>query len=275
MRPLVREERAGGLAVHWLGRVPYREAWDRQKALVRARIAGEIPDQLMLLEHPPVITLGRHADEGNVRATEEFLVAVGVELHRVERGGEVTYHGPGQLVVYPIVRLADHDLLVISFVRLLERAMAETAAEYGVTAGRRRGYPGCWCDPDGPRPRKIGALGVRVERGVSYHGIALNITTDLAGFNLINPCGIPDVTVTSIAREAGWPPERSLPTTESVEEAAGRFAGIFARLLDQVDTARVTEAVKVSAGETAAAAVRVTAAVERGPLLPASATAGG
>ena len=237
MWPPVREERAGALVVHWLGRVPYREAWERQKALVRARIAGEIPDQLLLLEHSPVITLGRHADKGNIRATEEFLAVAGVELHRVERGGEVTYHGPGQLVAYPIVRLADHGLLVISFVRLLERTMAETAAEYRVTAGRRRGYPGSWCDPDGPRPRKIGALGVRVERGVSYHGIALNITTDLAGFNLINPCGIPDVTVTSIAREAGWPPDRSLPTTESVEEAAERFAGVFVRLLDEAHEA--------------------------------------
>lgn len=238
-RPPVREERAGALLVHWLGRVPYREAWERQKSLVRARIANEIPDQLLLLEHPPVLTLGRHASEGNVRATEEYLAAAGVEIHRVERGGEVTYHGPGQLVAYPIVRLADHDLLVISFVRLLERAMAETAAEYGVTAGRRRGYPGSWCDADGPRPRKIGALGVRVERGVSYHGIALNITTDLAGFNLINPCGIPDVTVTSIAREAGWPPERSLPTTESVEVAAGRFAGIIERLLGEAGAAMI------------------------------------
>ena len=233
IRPPAREERAGALEVHWLGRLPYREAWERQKALVRARVASQIPDQLLLLEHPPVLTLGRHADERHVRASEELLAAAGVEVYRVERGGEVTYHGPGQLVAYPIILLADHGLLVISFVRLLEQAMAETAAEYGVAAGRRRGYPGCWCDPEGPQPRKLGALGVRVERGVSYHGIALNVTTDLAGFDLIDPCGLPGLTVTSIAREAGWPVEQSRPTTESVKEAASRFARLFARLLNE------------------------------------------
>jgi lipoyl(octanoyl) transferase len=222
---------AGSIEAHWLGRVPYREAWDRQHELVRARQADEIPDQLPLLEHPPVITLGRHADPAHVRVAEEFLAAQGVEVIRIERGGEVTYHGPGQLVAYPIVRLADRELLVVSFVRLLERAMAETCASYGVSADRRRGYPGCWCDVEGPRPRKIGALGVRVERGVSYHGIALNVTTDLAGFSFINPCGLPEIAVTSIAREAGWPEARSLPSTSSVEDAAGRFRETLERLL--------------------------------------------
>jgi lipoyl(octanoyl) transferase len=215
----------------WLGRLAYRDAWDLQHALARARAAGDIPDQLLLLEHPAVLTLGRHAGEGSVRAPADLLAAREIEVVRVERGGEVTYHGPGQLVGYPIVRLADRGLLIQPFVRLLESAMIETAARYGVVAGRLAGLPGVWCEPDGPRPRKLGALGLRVERGVTYHGIALNVTTDLADFSLIDPCGMPDVAVTSIAREARWDADRSMASTASVEEAARVFGPVFARLL--------------------------------------------
>jgi lipoyl(octanoyl) transferase len=218
--------------IQWLGRIPYRDAWARQHALVMARAAGEIPDQLLLLEHPAVLTLGRHADQAYVRATSELLAARAIEVIRVERGGEVTYHGPGQLVGYPIVRLADRGLLIQPFVRLLEAAMIETAARYGVAAGRRSGLPGVWCDPDGPLPRKLGALGLRVEHGVTYHGVALNLTTDLADFAFIDPCGMPGADVTSIAREAGWDAGRSMPSTASVEEAARTFGSVFTRLLD-------------------------------------------
>jgi lipoyl(octanoyl) transferase len=218
------------LSVEWLGRIDYRVAWERQHAMVDARAAGDVPDTLLLLEHPAVLTLGRQADPDFVRASAAELADRGVELIRVERGGEVTYHGPGQLVAYPIVRLADRGVLLRPFVRALEAAMAETCASYGVQAGRRDGHPGCWLDPDGTAPRKIGALGIRVERGVSYHGIALNVTTDLADFELIDPCGMPGIAVTSIAAEAGWPDPS--PTTASVREAAERFAGIFARALD-------------------------------------------
>jgi lipoyl(octanoyl) transferase len=262
---------AGSIEARWLGRVPYREAWDRQHELVRARQADEIPDQLLLLEHPSVITLGRHADPSHVRVAEDFLAAQGVEVVRVERGGEVTYHGPGQLVAYPIVRLAGRDLLVVSFVRLLERAMAETCASYGVSADRRRGYPGCWCDINGPRPRKIGALGVRVERGVSYHGIALNITTDLAGFSLINPCGLPEIAVTSIAREAAWPEERSRPTTQSVEEAAGRFRATLERLLEERASAGAAETAAIAPGASSGTTVRGSTA----PAPPSAVSAAG
>ena len=111
----------------------------------------------------------------------------------------MTYHGPGQLVAYPIIALAARGLLVRPLVRALEAALVATCAAYGVAAARRDGHPGCWCDPDGPDPRKIGALGLRIERGVSYHGIALNVTVDLADFDLIDPCGMPGVTSTSIA----------------------------------------------------------------------------
>ena len=115
----------------------------------------------------------------------------------------MTYHGPGQLVAYPIIALSPRGLLVRPLVRALEAALVATCAAYGVAAARRDGHPGCWCDPDGPDPRKIGALGLRVERGVSYHGIALNVTVDLADFDLIDPCGMPGVTSTSIAAERG------------------------------------------------------------------------
>ena len=218
------------LSVEWLGRIDYRVAWARQHALVDARAAGAAPDTLLLLEHPAVLTLGRQADPSFVRASSAELADRGVDLIRVERGGEVTYHGPGQLVAYPIVRLTDRGILLRPFVRALEAAMAETCASYGVEADRRAGQPGCWVDPDGPAPRKVGALGIRVERGVSYHGIALNVTTDLADFELIDPCGMPGVVVTSIAAEAGWPD--ASPTTASVREAADRFAGAFIRALD-------------------------------------------
>lgn len=219
------------LHCEWLGRATYRIAWERQHALVAARAEGLIPDQLLLVEHDPVLTLGRNADPTHVRASEALLAERGIELIRVERGGEVTYHGPGQLVAYPIIRLADRALLLRPFVRALELAMVDTATSYGVDATRREGYPGCWCAIDRGRPRKLGALGLRVERGVSYHGIALNVTTSLADFELIDPCGLSDIEVTSIARERGWAIPAAHPSTESVAEAAGRFEASFRRRL--------------------------------------------
>jgi lipoyl(octanoyl) transferase len=177
-----------------------------------------------------VLTLGRGADASHVLAPPALLEARGIELLRVERGGEVTYHGPGQLVAYPIVRLADRDLLLRPFVRALEAALVETCAAFGVQAARRDGHPGCWIDAEGPRPRKIGALGIRIERGTSYHGIALNVDVDLADFGLIDPCGMPGLDSTSIAREAGRPHEA--PSTARVAEAAAVFARSFAAVLD-------------------------------------------
>ncbi len=219
----------GQLDVRWLGRIGYRDAWALQKRLVEQRVADEIPDTLLLLEHPPVLTLGRQADERHVRASAGELAARGIEVVRVERGGEVTYHGPGQLVAYPIVALSRRGLLLRPFVRALEGALADTCRALGVEADRREGHPGCWVDPDGPRPRKIGALGLRVERSVSYHGIALNVTVDLAAFELIDPCGMPEVESTSIARELGRPDES--PSTQSVEAAGAPFAASLARRL--------------------------------------------
>lgn len=233
--------RRAPLDVRWLGRIDYREAWALQKRLVDARVADEIPDTLLLLEHPAVLTLGRGADEAHVRATPAQLAARGIEVIRVERGGEVTYHGPGQLVAYPILALGRRGLLLRPLVRALEEALAETCREHGVEAGRRDGHPGCWVGADGPNPRKIGALGLRVERGVSYHGIALNVTVDLRDFELIDPCGMPEVESTSIARELGRELGRpdEPPTTASVERAAGIFArALAAALAGRLDGAR-------------------------------------
>jgi lipoyl(octanoyl) transferase len=217
---------AAPITAHWLGRIGYREAWDLQKRLAAARAEGRIGDQLLLLEHPAVLTLGRQADPTHVLAPPALLEARGIEVLRVERGGEVTYHGPGQLVAYPILRLADRGLMLRPFVRALEAAMVAVCAADGVAAARRDGHPGCWIDPEGPFPRKIGALGIRIERGVSYHGIALNVAVDLDDFRLIDACGMPGTISTSIAREAGRADAR--PSTEEVAGAALTFTRAFA-----------------------------------------------
>ena len=220
------------MVAEWLGRIGYREAWARQKALFERRAAGEIDDRILLLEHDPVLTLGRQSDERHVLASPRELARRGIEVIGVERGGEVTYHGPGQLVAYPIIRLADRGILVRPLVAALEAAMIETCARLGVAAMRRDGHPGCWVegDPGRGRPhRKIGALGLRIEQGVSYHGIALNIDPDLRDFDLIDPCGMPGLVSTSIAEELGRSAEP--PTTAAVERAGERFAAAFGAAL--------------------------------------------
>ena len=239
------------LRARWLGRVAYREAWAWQRMLADARAAGELrEDQLLLLEHDPVLTLGRNALQAHVVAPPELLAARGIEVVRVERGGEVTYHGPGQLVAYPIVALLSLDasgvpaagvggrrpLGVRAYVEALEAAMADTCAAAGIVAGQREGHPGCWVEAGGILPRKVGALGIRVARGVTYHGIALNVTTNLADFELIDPCGMPGLRTTSLARErarAGTPgfDADAPPDTASVAAAAAVFATALARRL--------------------------------------------
>lgn len=218
------------LHARWLGRVDYAAAHALQKRLVDARVAGEIGDQILLLEHPPVLTLGKHSDPAHIRATQAELATRAIDVVRIERGGEVTYHGPGQLVAYPIVKLHERGLLLRPFVRALEAALIATCAAHGVSAARRDGHPGCWCEPDGAVPRKIGALGLRVERGVSYHGIALNVTVDVGEFDLIDPCGMPGVVSTSIALERG--DREQQPSTASVEGAAWLFARALGEAID-------------------------------------------
>jgi lipoyl(octanoyl) transferase len=219
-------EQAAPIDAQWLGRIRYREAWDIQKELVDQRVGGEIGDRLLLLEHDPVLTLGRQADDSHVLASPRELRRRGIEVIRVERGGEVTYHGPGQLVGYPILRLGDRGILVRPLVTALETAMIETCARLGVEATRRDGHPGCWIDAGPNRPwRKIGALGLRIERGVSYHGIALNVDVELRDFDLIDPCGEPGLISTSVAEELGRSAEP--PTTSAVERAGTIFAEAF------------------------------------------------
>jgi lipoate-protein ligase B len=215
---------AASLTASWLGRVRYHDAWELQHRLVAARIDGRIGDRLLLLEHEPVLTLGRHSDPAHVLASPGELAERGIELIRTERGGEVTYHGPGQLTAYPILRLADRGLLIRPLVRALESALASTCRELGVDAGPREGFPGCWCGDD----RKIGAVGVRIEHGVSYHGIALNISVAMSDFDLIDACGMPGVESTSIDRELGRETE---PSTDSVARAAAAFAKALAGAL--------------------------------------------
>jgi lipoyl(octanoyl) transferase len=222
-------QQARPIHARWLGQIGYREAWALQKELLEQRSTGAIEDQLLLLEHAAVLTLGRQAAEAHVLATPRELRRRGIEVIRVERGGEVTYHGPGQLVAYPIIRLGDRGILVRPLVAALEAAMIATTTQLGVPTFRREGHPGCWVEgePERGRPhRKIGALGLRIERGVSYHGIALNIDVDLRDFDLIDPCGMPGLVSTSIAEELGRTAEP--PSTAAVERAGTHFAAAFA-----------------------------------------------
>jgi lipoyl(octanoyl) transferase len=177
------------------GRVPYREALEWQRRLAQERIAGrEEQDLLLLLEHPPVVTLGRSSHQSHL------LRADGIDVFEVERGGDVTYHGPGQLVGYPILDLSRHRQDLHWYLRTLEQALIDALAELGIPAERRPGYTGVWT-----RQRKIASLGVHVKQWVTWHGFALNVTTDPGEFERIVPCGIPGVVMTSVAREIPTP----------------------------------------------------------------------
>jgi lipoyl(octanoyl) transferase len=237
----------------YLGRVGYDDALRLQEELVALRVAGRIENVLLLLEHPPVLTLGRNANRGNVLASDELLAERGVTLHQINRGGDVTYHGPGQLIGYPIfdlrsLRNANSGRLgPVDFVRLMEEALIRICAEYGVSAGRICGLTGVWCAPQGktmeascgtmlgaskdePKgERKIAAIGIHVSRGVTSHGFAFNLTTDLSDFLLINPCGITNRPVTSLELELKRNmDERPLPALEAVaQQTARQFGSVF------------------------------------------------
>jgi lipoyl(octanoyl) transferase len=200
--------------------VPYAEALALQQRLVEERRAGAIPDQLLLLQHPPVITLGvkTRNSRANVVATPQALEAAGVEVHETGRGGDVTYHGPGQLVGYPIVNLKPDRCDVHRYVRDIEEVMIRMAASFGVTAARVNGLTGIWVGD-----AKLGAIGVRIARWITSHGFAFNVTTDLAHFGLIVPCGIADRGVTSLERLLGRPV--AMPEVE--EAAVAAFAAVF------------------------------------------------
>jgi len=205
----------GVLTVEQLGTVPYRPTWELQDELAEQRRARRIGDRLLLLEHFPVYTIGRGGDESNLLATPTRLRELGADFVRIDRGGDITFHGPGQLVAYPIVELRD-PLDLRRYVRSLETAIIATAAAFGVTAGRVEGLTGVWVDGH----RKLAAIGVRVRRGVTTHGLALNVNTKLAWFDEMIPCGIRDKDVTSLARELGQPvPMEAVEQTLAAELA--------------------------------------------------------
>jgi lipoyl(octanoyl) transferase len=214
-------EQARPLQVRYLGVVPYVEALALQRSLVEERRAGAIGDTLLLLEHPHVITLGVRGDGGrsHLLATPEALALRGVELHETGRGGDITYHGPGQLVGYPIVDLKPDRCDVHRYVRDLEEVLIRTASDYGIEAGRVHGLTGVWVGNE-----KLAAIGVRIARWVTSHGFALNVAADLDYFKLIIPCGITDRGVTSLSRLLG----RRIDTSD----VAGRIAGHFAKVFD-------------------------------------------
>lgn len=194
-----------------LGLVPYREALDRQIALVAERVSQSIPDTLVLLEHPPVVTLGRAKTTENLRVSPEMLQQQGIAFVEVTRGGDVTYHAPGQLVGYPIFDLTQHGRDVLQFCRRVEAALIGVLDAHGIPARAVPGKAGVWVGD-----RKIASMGVSLRRWVTFHGFALNVTTDLAGFQVIRPCGEDPEVMTSMAKELGRPVDLSTVCTEVI-----------------------------------------------------------
>jgi lipoyl(octanoyl) transferase len=228
----------------YLGRVGYAEGLELQREMVELRHQGRVDNVLLLLEHPPVLTLGRNSNRSNILATDEMLARKGVTVHEINRGGDVTYHGPGQLVGYPIFDLrsltnaSGARLGPVDFVRWVEEALIRLCAGYGVLTGRVAGRTGVWTP--GPAEKKIGAIGVHVSRGITSHGFAFNVTTDLRDFQWIVPCGIADRQVTSLELEI--PSGSVVPGLEAVANAAARqFGQVFG---EQVLAAESLEALR-------------------------------
>jgi lipoyl(octanoyl) transferase len=210
------------LEVRRLGVVPYGEALAMQRALVEERKAGRVPDLLLLLQHPAVITLGVRGDGGrsNIVTPSERLTELGIDVFEAGRGGDVTYHGPGQIVGYPIIDLKPDRCDVHVYVRDVEEVMIRVCADYGVSAERVPGLTGTWIGPE-----KVGAIGVRISRWVTSHGFAFNVSTNLDHFRLIVPCGIADRGVTSLEQAAG----RTIPIVEVEGAFVRHFCDVFDR----------------------------------------------
>ncbi|MBM3819791.1 MAG: lipoyl(octanoyl) transferase LipB [Acidimicrobiia bacterium] len=211
------------LDVRRLGLIGYTEALALQRALVEERRADRVPDLLLLLQHPPVITLGVKGDGGrsNIVASSDRLAEIGIEVSETGRGGDVTYHGPGQIVGYPILDLKPDRCDVHRYVRDVEDVMIRVCADYGVTAGRIKGLTGAWVGGD-----KIGAIGIRISRWITSHGFAFNVSTDLDHFRLIVPCGITEGGVTSLAKLTG----RAVPLHDVEERLIRHFSEVFERV---------------------------------------------
>jgi lipoyl(octanoyl) transferase len=203
-----------------LGRRAYEETLELQRAVARARISGEVDQDVMLLvEHPPVVTLGRASKDAHLLANAEQLAARGVQLFEVERGGDVTFHGPGQLVGYPVVDLKRHRQDLHWYLRQVEELLIRALARLGITGERVASYTGVWTGG-----RKIASIGVHARDWVTWHGFALNVATELSYFDLIVPCGIPDVIMTSVERELG----RNVTIPEVAAAVSAATAGVFA-----------------------------------------------
>src|SRR5512142_1194414 len=209
-----------------LGLVPYATALDLQRTLMQLRKSNRIENTRLLLEHPPVITLGRNAKLDNVLASPEFLAQRGVELFEIDRGGDVTFHGPGQLVAYPIFDLRSFEPKVgaVEFVRRLEEVLIRTCGDFGIGTQRIKGLTGVWTYALPSKPEaKIAAIGVHISRAVTTHGFALNVSTDLDYFTMIVPCGISNKPVTSMQREL----QKSLTLDEVATAASRNFGRVF------------------------------------------------
>ncbi len=204
-----------------LGIVDYREAHQLQKRLLQEHIEGRGSDTLVLLQHNPVITIGRSGSKSNILLSESALAAAGIEVCEIERGGDVTYHGPGQLTGYPIINLQHFRKDVHWYLRQLEEVIIRVLTEYGITGERIEGYTGVWVGNE-----KIAAIGISVRRWITYHGFAFNINPDMSHFQMITPCGITDKGVTSLERLLGY--------RVDIDEVADRTASAFARVLSVV-----------------------------------------
>jgi lipoyl(octanoyl) transferase len=222
-----------------LGTLPYGVALELQRDVARRRITGEIPeDVLLLVEHPPVVTLGRTAKGANLVASPAYLASQGVELFEVERGGDITFHGPGQLVGYPIIDLKRHRKDLHWYLRQVEESLIVGLSEFGILAGRVEQYTGVWVNvgnQESAIPRKIASIGVHARDWVTWHGFALNVNTDLRYFDLIVPCGITGVTMTSVARELGVGSVDVQTTALAVARAFGEQFSLITRSVPYAD----------------------------------------
>mgnify|MGYP001616288527 CR=1 FL=1 len=201
-----------------LGMIDYKQAWDLQKEVFDLRYRNEINDTLFLLEHPHTYTLGKVADKENLISSEEQLKELGVSVYEIDRGGDITYHGPGQIVGYPIIKLSDWKEDTHQYLRGLEEVIIQSCAEYGLKTERNPKYTGVWIGE-----RKIAAMGIKVSRWITMHGFAFNVNTDLSFFNGIIPCGIKDKDVTSLQREL----EREIKLNEVKGKLIEKFTEVF------------------------------------------------
>ena len=253
----------------YLGRVGYAEALALQQEMVELRHQGRVENVLLLLEHPPVLTLGRNSNRDNILATDEMLARKGVAVHEINRGGDVTYHGPGQLVGYPIFDLrsltnsSGGRLGPVDYVRRVEEVMIRLCAGYGVLTGRVQGRTGVWTNTVPGREKKIGAIGVHVSRGITSHGFAFNLSTDLRDFQWIVPCGIADREVTSLELEIADPAQ--LPTLPQLADAAARqFGQVFGEQVLALENGEAgLEALRRSANSQVGVPMRVPEEVQR------------